>query len=237
AARTERIHIGTNVLGLPYRHPTVTAKMAETIHRLSDGRFVLGLGGGASDAEFRAWGLGVRTRSEKVDALAEAMEIIRGMWSRPHFSFDGQHYRTEEAQLEPKPAERIPIWLGVYGKRSLALAGRVADGWIPSLPFAPPPKVAAMRDRIRRAAEDAGRDPAALTYAYNVPVLVQDGAADPQGRTVAGSVRDVAERVAAFVAMGFRCLILSPRGDRTGGRERLASEVLPLVREIAEESA
>ncbi len=231
AARTERIHIATNVLGLPYRHPTVTAKMAETLQRLSGGRFILGLGGGGSDVEFTSWGLDVRSAGEKVDALDEALHVIRGMWSEPEFTYTGRHFRIENARLEPKPETPIPIWLGVYGKRALTLVGRLADGWIPSMGFAPPERVTALRDRVRRSAEAAGRDPDSLTYAYNIPVLVQEGARDPQRRTLAGAPEEIARRLTELVALGFNELNLWPRGDRVNGRERLASEVVPLVRE------
>lgn len=232
AARTERIRIATNVLGLPYRHPTVTAKMAETLQRLSGGRFILGLGGGGSDVEFGAWGFGVRSPREKVDALEEAIRVVRGIWSEREFSFDGRHYRTEVAQMEPKPETPIPIWLGVYGKRALTLVGRLADGWIPSMGYAPPDRVTALRDRVRRSAEVSGRDPNTLTYAYNIPVLVQEGARDQQGRTLAGGPDEIARTLAGFVELGFNALNLWPRGDRLGGRERLASEVIPAVRQM-----
>ncbi len=232
AARTERIRIATNVLGLPYRHPTVTAKMAETLQRLSGGRFILGLGGGGSDVEFSSWGLDVRSPREKVDALEEAIRVVRGVWSEPEFTFEGRHYRTEVAQMEPKPDIPIPIWLGVYGKRALALVGGLADGWIPSMGFAPPERVTALRDRVRRSAEAAGRDPDALTYAYNIPVLVQEGARDQQGRTLTGSPDEIARTLTRFVEFGFNALNLWPRGDRVGGRERLASEVIPAVRQM-----
>ena len=234
AARTERIRIVTNVLGLPYRHPAVVAKMAESLQRLSAGRLVLGLGSGGTDAEFTAWGLDVRTPKEKVDALEEALQVIRGMWTEPEFSFDGKHYRTHAALLEPKPDPRIPVWLGVYGKRALTLAGRLAEGWIPSMPFAPPDRVPKLRDRVRRSAEAAGRDPDSLTYAYNVPVLIQEGATDPQGRTVAGSVDEVARQLTDLVRLGFNALSLGARGDRAGTRKRLAEEVLPRLPELLE---
>lgn len=232
ASRTERIRIGPNVLGLPYRHPTVTAKMAETLHRLSGGRFILGLGAGGNNAEFRAWGLDPRTPSEKVEATQEAIELIRAMWTEPEVMYEGFHFRTDHAQMEPKPETPIPIWVGAYGPRMLELVGRLADGWIPSMSYAPPDRAVKLRERVLRAAEAAGRDPTDITYAYNVVVLVQDGAQDPSGRVVAGSPDEVARRLAEIAKKGFTCLNLWPRGDRVGGRERLAKEVIPTVRDI-----
>src|SRR6185437_16179988 len=97
AASTSRIAVATRVLGVPYRPPAMVAKMAETLDRLSGGRLILGLGGGYSDEEFQAFGLPVPTPRAKVDGLAEAIEIARGLWHEPSFTFTGNHYRTDAA--------------------------------------------------------------------------------------------------------------------------------------------
>ena len=230
AARTERVGILTDVLGLPYRSPAVLAKMAETLHRLSGGGLILGIGGGGSDGEARAFGLDVRESRDKVDALAEAIEVLRGLWSERAYTFDGRHFRTEAAEIEPKPDRRIPIWTGSYGPRSLAVTGRLADGWIPSFRYAPPERAGPMMDRVRRAAEEAGRHPADLTFAYNVGIRV-DERADPRSFVVSGAPERCAERLREFVALGFTAINLWPAGpDPAAQRERLAAEVVPLLR-------
>jgi len=91
AARTTRIHVASNVLGLPLRLPALTAKMAETLDRLSDGRLILGLGGGGNDEEFAGFGAPVRTPLEKVEALEEATAVIRGVWTGSPFTYHGRH--------------------------------------------------------------------------------------------------------------------------------------------------
>jgi probable F420-dependent oxidoreductase len=231
AAATSRIGVATRVLGLPYRSPAVVAKMAESLDRLSGGRLILGLGAGASDAEFRGFGLPVRTPRAKVDALAEAVGVIRGVWSAPSSTVEGQHYRTDGAALEPKPARRIPIWLGTFGPRALAVTGRLADGWIPSLGYAPPDQVVTMRERVLAAAREAGRDPADITCAYNIPVHV-DERGDAPPPVVSGHPDEVAERLRGFVRLGFTTLNLIPTGpDRAEQVARLAREVLPAVRD------
>ncbi|HEU4398750.1 MAG TPA: LLM class flavin-dependent oxidoreductase [Actinomycetota bacterium] len=233
AAATTRIRVATRVLGVPYRPPAVLAKMAETFDRLSGGRLILGLGGGAMDAEFRAFGLGVRSPRDKVDGLEEAIRIARGMWSRPGFTFEGRLYRTDGADLEPKPDRRIPIWLGTYGNRALALTGRLADGWIPSLGYAPPERVAGMRERVLTAARAAGRDPEEVTCAYNVGVRV-DERADARPSVVAGSPDAVTERLLGFLGLGFAALSLIPVGPGEQDQaERLAREVVPALRAAA----
>lgn len=159
AAATQRIELMSNVLGLPYRPPAVTAKMAETLDRLSGGRLVLGLGVGGYDHEFSSFGLAERTPGQKVSALGEAVQIIRGLWNEPAVSYEGQHFQVREARIEPKPAHPIPIWLGAYGPRALKLTGAIADGWIPSLGRLEFDQALAMRLAVRASAQAAWRDP------------------------------------------------------------------------------
>ena len=232
AAATSRIRIATRVLGVPYRPPPMVAKMAETLQRLSGGRLILGLGGGSADDEHRAFGLGVRSPREKVDGLEEAVRIIRGLWTESSFTFEGRRYRTEAAELEPKPEHPIPIWLGTFGPRALAVTGRLADGWIPSLGYAPPDEVVGMRERVLEAALAAGRDPSEITCAYNVEVRV-DEQAESDVSVVSGSADGIAERLAGFVELGFSAfnfMLTAPDADEQA--ERLAAEVIPAVREL-----
>jgi alkanesulfonate monooxygenase SsuD/methylene tetrahydromethanopterin reductase-like flavin-dependent oxidoreductase (luciferase family) len=235
AANTTTIKVATRVLGVPYRPPAMVAKMAETLDRLSGGRLILGLGGGYSDEEFRAFGLGVPTPAAKVEGLAEAITIMRGLWSRPAFTFEGRRYQTIEADLEPKPDHPIPIWLGTFGPKALAVTGRLADGWIPSLGYVPEPELITMRRRVLDAAVAAGRDESEITCALNLEVQV-DEHPDAGPSVVAGPPGAVAEKLSGFVRAGFTALSVTPAGrplDRQN--ERLAHEVLPLV--IAEAAA
>ena len=230
AARTSRIGVATRVLAVPYRHPAVTAKMAETLDRLSGGRLILGLGGGYSDEEFQAFGLGARSPRDKVDGLEEAIHIVRGLWSQRRLTYTGRLYHTDAAELEPKPVRRIPIWLGTYGRRALALTGRLADGWIPSLGFAPPDQVAVLRERVVAAARTAGRDPDQIACVYNVGIRVDDRpTTDPL--VVSGPPDAVVERLRGFVKLGFTAFNFVMNGPGQDKQtERLAREVLPPLR-------
>jgi alkanesulfonate monooxygenase SsuD/methylene tetrahydromethanopterin reductase-like flavin-dependent oxidoreductase (luciferase family) len=228
AAATERIQVGTNVLGMPYRHPAVTAKMAETLHRLSGGRLVLGIGGGGSNEEFQAFGLPVRKPKEKVDAFEEGVEIIRRLWAGDVVTFHGEHYRPEGAQIAPPPDTPIPLWFGSYGRRSLEMAGRLADGWIPSFRFAPPDRWKEMRDHVRRGADAAGRDLQNFDFAYNVGVRVDErGTARPG--VVTGPPEKVVEELGAILDLGITFPVLWTAGQGFEQRDRLAREVLPHV--------
>src|SRR5260370_22402613 len=94
AASTSRIRVAPVVLALPNRHPAVLAKMAETLDRLCDGRLVLGAGGPMNELAYRAFGLAQRSPREKVEALEEAIDILRGLWSTSGSSYAGPHSRT-----------------------------------------------------------------------------------------------------------------------------------------------
>jgi probable F420-dependent oxidoreductase len=232
AAATERIGLGTDVLGLPYRHPAVTAKMAESLDRLAGGRLTLGLGGGGSNQEFAAFGLPLRSRREKIDALEEGLRVIRGLWEQEAVTVEGDHYSLQEANIAPRPDRRIPIWLGTYGPRGLGLVARHGDGWIPSLPYCPPDRFTELREVLRRKAEEAGRDPDELTYAYNMGVRV-DERAQQRDRVVIGGPDEVVDTLAGFARMGVTFLNLWPAGDPPEQRERLAKEIVPALLEAA----
>jgi probable F420-dependent oxidoreductase len=230
AGRTSRIRVATRVLGLPYRHPAVVAKMAETLDRLSGGRLILGLGGGYSDEEFRAFGLGEWRPRDKIDGLEEAIRIARGLWSDPTFTFRGRRFQIDEAILEPKPDHRIPIWLGTYGDRALALTGRLADGWIPSLGFAPPDRVTAMRDIVLESAGEAGRDPEEIRCVYNVEIRI-DERAEGEPSVVTGPPEAVVEQLLGFLKLGFTAMNFMLTGPGPDEQiERLGREVIPAVR-------
>jgi alkanesulfonate monooxygenase SsuD/methylene tetrahydromethanopterin reductase-like flavin-dependent oxidoreductase (luciferase family) len=231
ATHTTTVKIAPNVLVLPNRHPAVVAKMAETLDRLSGGRLILALGSGATmnDEAFRAFGLEHRSPRQKVVAIEEAVDVIRGLWGTPAFSYAGEHFRTEAAELQPRPAHEIPIWLGAFGPRMLDLVGRKADGWLPSMFLLEPDAAYLSLQRVRDSAIRAGRDPDQLVYGYNVSVAVREGVKATRGQ-VAGGPEQVADRLIEFVRGGFSFLNLSTTGDDEEQRERLAREVLPAVR-------
>jgi probable F420-dependent oxidoreductase len=230
AAATSRVTVLTRVLAIPYRSPAVTAKMAETLDRLSDGRVILGLGAGYLDTEFKAFGLEVPSLRDKIDGMAEAVRAMRGLWSERPYSFEGRRYSLAEARLEPAPMHEIPIWLGTYGPRALRYTGQLADGWIPSFGFAPPEKVVDMMARVRDAAEEAGRDRRAVKAVYNIAVEVGQGP-DVRGG-ISGSPAAIAERLHELASLGFDGVNLIPSGgDKRRQIEELVQDVLPALRE------
>ena len=172
AARTERIRLVPNVLNLPLRPPAVLARAAASLDLLSGGRFELGLGAGAFWDAIEAMGGRRLTPGEGVDALSEAIDVIRGVWDTDapgRLRVDGTFYAVDGAKRGPAPAHDIPIWLGALKPRMLRLIGRKADGWLPSLAYMRSvDDLAGANARIDDAAQAAGRSPAAVRRLLNV---------------------------------------------------------------------
>jgi len=230
AANTTRLRVASRVLGVPYRVPALTAKMAETFARLSRGRLILGLGAGSGEDEYLALGLAAPPLGERLTGLEEAIAITRGLWSTETFTFAGSVFRVTGAQIEPKPDQPIPIWLGTHGHRGLELTGRLADGWIPSMGSLPPDRIPAAMQIISDAARVAGRDPTNLTRIYNVEISLDDEKkADPT--LIAGNAASVRIALSGLVALGFNGFNFIVRGDdRHRHLERIAAEIMPVVR-------
>ena len=171
AARTDRVRVFSNLANLPLRPPAMLARTAATLDVLSDGRFELGIGSGAQQMwdAIVAEGGPLRDAGESIDALGEAVQLIRALWtSGLEVSFSGGHYRIVGATPGPAPAHDMNIWLGAYQPRMLGLVGRVADGWISSSPYLPPEQLAASNEIIDGSAIDAGRSPDAVRRIYNI---------------------------------------------------------------------
>lgn len=171
AAKTERIHLAANVANLPLRQPAVLARAAASLDLLSGGRFDLGLGAGGFWDAIEAMGGRRLTPGQAVEALSEAIDVIRGVWDqgeRARFEVDGAYYRVRGAKRGPAPAHHIPIWIGAYKPRMLRLTGRKGDGWLPSLGYMKPGQFADSNATIDDAAADAGRDPREIRRLVNI---------------------------------------------------------------------
>jgi alkanesulfonate monooxygenase SsuD/methylene tetrahydromethanopterin reductase-like flavin-dependent oxidoreductase (luciferase family) len=230
AGRTERVRLFPDVANLPLRPPAVMAKAAMTIDRLSGGRFELGLGAGALWQPIEAFGGPSRSGREAVDALVEAIEIIRRVWAGERgITFEGEHYRLKGAHGGPPPAHDIGIWLGAYGPRMMRVVGRLADGWIPSLPRMPLEEVPAKQDAIDAAARAAGRDPGAIRRVANLNGAI----VDERGEWLHGPVEHWVEELVRLVTeLRFDGFVIWPdHEDVLGQTERFAREVVPAVRD------
>ena len=196
-------------------------------------RLILGLGAGATDAELQAFGLAVPTAREKIVGLEDALVVIHGLWTTPSFTYDGHRYRTRRADLEPKPTRPIPIWLGTFGDRALAVTGRLADGWIPSLGYAPSDELPRMLELVRSAAASAGRDPDAVTCVLNLEVGPTPS--DDHPAAISGGVERVVDALFGFVEIGFDGFNFMPLpGGEDETTEWLSGDVVPALEERLE---
>jgi alkanesulfonate monooxygenase SsuD/methylene tetrahydromethanopterin reductase-like flavin-dependent oxidoreductase (luciferase family) len=229
AARTERIRLFPAVANLPLRHPAMLAKAAASIDVLSGGRFELGLGAGAFWEAIEAFGGPARSGPESVDALEEAIAILRACWSGERsITFEGEHYRVKGMKFGPPPAHPIQVWLGAYGPRMMRVVGRLADGWLPSLPRLPLGEIPAKTRAIDEAAERAGRDPRSIRRIGNVNGLIADG---PTTAWLHGPPEHWIEELGGLIAdHGFTGFTLWSEGDMTEQIGRFAEEVAPALR-------
>jgi alkanesulfonate monooxygenase SsuD/methylene tetrahydromethanopterin reductase-like flavin-dependent oxidoreductase (luciferase family) len=229
-ARTERLRVFPDVANLPLRPPAVLAKLAASLDAMSGGRFELGIGAGAFWDGVGAMGGPRRTPGESVEALEEAVEIVRRFWSGERsISYEGRHYRVNGLHPGPPPAHEIGIWIGAYKPRMLDLTGRLADGWLPSIGGAPPEAVPELAKRVDDGAARAGREPSAIRRLYNVKGTISDG---PVRDRLHGPPDHWIETLTGFsLHLGFDSFIFWPEDDTLAQIERFAQEVAPGVRE------
>lgn len=220
AARTERIHLSANVINLPLRPPAVLARAAASLDLLSGGRLELALGAGAFWDAIEAMGGSRLAAGESVEAVAEAIEVIRALWdteTRGGVRVAGKHHRVVGAKRGPAPAHDIPIWVGALRPRMLRLVGKAADGWLPSLSRLDGPQgIAAGNAVIDESAAAAGRDPREIRRLLNL------------------GPKDATPEFLTELALehGVSAFILAT--DDPAVIERYGREVAPEVRELVE---
>lgn len=223
AARTERVSLSGNVLNLPLRNPAVLARSVASLDLLSHGRVELGLGSGAFWDGIAAMGGPKLTPGQGVDALTEALDIIRGIWAAGEAGgvrVDGQYHQASGARRGPLPAHPIQIWLGAYKPRMLKLVGSKADGWLPSMSYLKQGDIPASNAAIDAAAREAGRDPREIRRLINIGGALSD----------ADDIVAMADQLVALATEhGFGTFILT--ADQSPLIDTFGREVAPKVRD------
>ena len=227
AASTTTLRLGTLVSPATFRHPSELAKVVVTADHVSGGRVELGLGAGWHEPEHRSYGFAFPAVGERMDRLAEQLEIVHGSWtSEEPFSFEGAHYRLEGLDAQPRPLQRghPPLIMGgSAGPRSAALAARWADEY--NTPFAALDEVRARMARIGSACERAGRE--RIPFSLMTGLLVgrdrsslraralalhgddaSDWLASPPEAWIVGTVDEVVEQLGALSDAGLRRVML-----------------------------
>ena len=246
AGKTTTMRIGILVTGNTYRHPAVLAKMATTVDHVSNGRLEFGIGAGWFEFEHTAYGIPFYTDKERADRLAEALEVIRLLWTGDHPTFDGRFYDLVKAPFVPKNVQtpHPPIVIGGKGKKwIMPTVARHATEWNAPVGLSPD----GVRERIELMKQECariGRAPCVervsilmpLINISNVPLA---GAATRLGARLvvekriadsllAGSPEEIKEWIRGYVDAGVTRVILSlrPPFDRDLMR-RFAAEVMP----------
>ncbi|TNH29471.1 LLM class flavin-dependent oxidoreductase [Micromonospora orduensis] len=230
AARTNRVHLSANVTNLPLRPPAVLARGVASLDLLTGGRVALGLGAGAFWDAIEAMGGRRLTAGEGVRALEEAIEVIRQIWdaeARGGVRVDGEFHRVVGAKRGPAPAHAVPIWLGAYKPRMLALTGRRADGWLPSLGYLQPGDLTRGNAIIDDAAREAGRSPRDVRRLLNISGTFSTVGRGPLNGPAEQWARELAELA---LGDGIGTFILA--SDDPDDLRRFAGEVAPAVREL-----
>ncbi|MFJ8003751.1 LLM class F420-dependent oxidoreductase [Streptomyces fagopyri] len=245
ARETDRIRLGTLMTAGTFRLPGVLAIQVAQVDQMSGGRVELGLGSGWYGAEHEAYG--IPFPKEKFGRLEEQLAVVTGLWNTPvgeKFTYEGEFYRLKDSPALPKPAQsKVPVLIGGHGaKRTPALAARYADEF--NIPFASLADTEQQFQRVRAAAERAGREGDDLVYSNALVACVGrtdlevKRRADAIGRDVeelkanglAGSPAEVVERIAEYQGVGSQRMYLQMLDlDDLDHLELIASAVMPQV--------
>ena len=206
AAVTDRIGLGTEVLVLPQRHPTLVAKQVATLDTLSSGRVRLGVGVGWQASEYEALGEDFTNRGRRMD---EAIRLLRSWWGDERVDAGGEHYRVTAMAMEPKPPQgrALPIWIGGGATAAIRRAATLGDGWMAAV-IGSDEKIAARLALLRRLAEEAGRDPAEI----GLQMMLQPPPRDPAGASFFADHDAVAARAATIADLGFEWTAINATG-------------------------
>jgi probable F420-dependent oxidoreductase len=189
AAVTQRVRLGTSVIVLPMRHPLPLAKELSTLHNLSDGRLILGVGVGWLEPEFAALGVPFRERGRRMD---EGIAMMRAVWTQDPVTFGSKYIPAEIADMTmtPLPVSPIPLWIGGSSEAALKRTARIADGWHGSRHT--PEEAAPIVKRLRAERPDPG---------FTISMRAHWNGRDE------GELR---ARVAAFAAIGVQHVMVAP---------------------------
>jgi alkanesulfonate monooxygenase SsuD/methylene tetrahydromethanopterin reductase-like flavin-dependent oxidoreductase (luciferase family) len=239
AARTQHVHILPNVLNMPLRPAPMLAKSAATIDVMTGGRVELGIGAGAFAQGTYSMGGPNRSAGESVDALGEAIEVMKNFWLGAEtgrtLNFPGKYYQLRNVQAGPAPAHQIGVWVGSYAPRMLRLTGRLADGWLPSSGYLPAERVLAAQALIDEGASKAGRAASAIRRGYNVMGMILPegyGARGQRPGILMGTAQQwVDELTRYYYDLRLDTFIFWPSNDEEGQTRRFIEEVVPALRD------
>jgi len=237
AGRQPGVRFGTLVLGQSFRNPALTAKIATSLHFLTDGRFILGIGAGWQEAEYRAYGYPYPAASVRISQLDESVQIIRAMWTKAPATFTGSYFEVNGAYCEPRPHPAPILMIGGAGeRRTLRVVARHADWW--NADYYTPAEYGRKLGILREYCAEIGRDPDTIVPTYFAAVSLSrhpDAQAGNLPRShrsdlsaLSGTADDVTRQLETFAALGVQHVQLTflDFPDPTG-LELFLGDVLP----------
>jgi len=238
---TSSARLLTSVMVLPHRPPVLTAKSLATIDVLSQGRLIVGCGVGWMREEFEA--LGAPAYDARGSVGAEYIRAFKELWTSDNPTFEGKYCRFANVSFAPKPVQKPhpPIWIGGESPAALRRAGRLANAWYPigtnpRFPVGTPAQFADYAARVKRHAQEAGRDASALDFAYSASWLNDQQAQtlpDGQRRPLTGTPQQIADDIKRYEDLGVRHMMVNMQGDTQAQTlermQRFADRIMPLA--------
>lgn len=233
SGRHEGLRWGHIVLGQSYRNPALTAKMAANLQMMTGGNFILGIGAGWKEDEYRAYGYPYPSAGERIDQLDEAVQIIRAMWTQSPANFQGQHYSIVNAECQPQPDPPISLLIAGGGeKKTLRVVAKYADWW--NFNFSTPEEYAHKQRALEGHCRDIGRDPAEILHSYyGVVQFVDDPSkiATRDFHIVAGTPDMVTRELEQFMKLGVKHFQFRIMGfPQMDGLQTLIEKVIPRLK-------
>jgi alkanesulfonate monooxygenase SsuD/methylene tetrahydromethanopterin reductase-like flavin-dependent oxidoreductase (luciferase family) len=179
AAKFDNVGVAHHVVGHGYRNPALIAKMASTLQVLTKGRFILGIGAGWREEEYRAYGYEFPPAAVRIRQLEEVVQICRTMWTEEHPRFQGKYFSIDDAVATPRPEVMPQVCIGSSGESiGLKVVGRRADIW--NTGFQEEESWKRKRDIVHEAATAFGRDSADVTCCVTVTGSLPESAPDSE---------------------------------------------------------
>ena len=245
-ARTKKITLGTGILVLPLRNPVLLAKQLSSMDLLTDGRLLLGMASGWYKREFDSVGVPFEKRGKIMD---ESLTVMNRLWTEPMVAWDSPPYNMKAGVMYPKPKRRVPILIGGYVDRVLKRAAVAADGWLTY--FYTPESFTKSWKKVCDFAAEAGKDPATLMNANQLPIMVGKSRAEVEGpmnewlskewdyaswsestkaSAIMGTVDECVAQLKAHLSVGVQKIIFVPYQYRSDQVEVIAKEIIPRLK-------
>lgn len=168
ATRTSRVTLGVDIAVLPLYHPVRAAEDAAMLSIMSNERFIFGVAIGYRPQEFALYNVPLEKRGARFE---EQLKIMRSLWTEKSVTYAGKYYSLEEARIEPRPRQPVPLWLGGWGPLSLRRAAELGDAWIPG-PTAGLEKLLTAQAAYRENLVNTGKDPAQVPTPLTREVII-----------------------------------------------------------------